>query len=151
MRLRWNSAVLATSVLLSGAAHAGLYADDLSRCLVAETSARDKTDLVRWIFANAALHPEVASIATVSPENRQAVNRAAGTLLQRLLTESCRKQTEVAVKYEGTETFRSSFEMLGRVAMQELMTHPGVQGGFQEFLKFVDQQKLAELLGGAAR
>ena len=38
-------------------AGAGVFSDDLSKCLVASTTTRDQTDLVRWIFATAALHP----------------------------------------------------------------------------------------------
>ena len=65
--------VIVAVVVLAGAAvppaEAGIYADDLAKCLVASTTTRDQTDLVRWIFATAALHPGVSSIAAVSAES----------------------------------------------------------------------------------
>lgn len=41
-------------------AHAGLYADDLSRCLVDKTTTEDKNTLVRWVISTTTLHPAVA-------------------------------------------------------------------------------------------
>jgi hypothetical protein len=35
-------------------AHAGQYADQLTKCLVESTSDEDKAGLARWIFASAA-------------------------------------------------------------------------------------------------
>lgn len=125
--------------------HAGLYADDMGRCLVSATSAKDKTDLVRWIFANSALHPEVASIASLSTEQRDAISKVAGALLQRLLTQDCRKQTQEALKYEGGIAMQLAFQVLGQVAMAELMSNAAVNKGFADLRRFLDETKLREL------
>jgi len=142
---------LATLVLTGVTLHAsaqtpaGMYSEDLARCLVSSMTTRDKTDLVRWMFSNAALHPEAASIAAVGGERRDDINRTAGRLLQRLLTESCRKQMQEALKYEGAVAMQVSFQVLGRVAMQELMSNAAVSQGFGEIGKYVDGEKLKEL------
>ena len=126
-------------------AHAGIYADDMSRCLVSHTSAKDKTDLVRWIFGVSALHPDLKDVASVSEPQREAMNRNIAKLLERLLTVSCRKQTEEAIRYEGGAAMQTSFQVLGQVAMQELMSNPVVSNGFAAYSKYLDKAKFDEL------
>jgi hypothetical protein len=132
-------------VAYAGFAHAGVYSDDMAKCLVASTSQKDKVALVRWIFANAALHPDVASISRVSSTERETLDRGAAALLEKLLTESCRKQTEDAIRYEGPMAFQLSFQVLGQVAMKELMSNKDVAAGFQGFAKYVDAKKIEAL------
>ena len=140
-------AMLAVLLLLAAApACAGPYSDDMGRCLVSSTSVKDKTDLVRWIFANAALHPDVGNIASVSAKERESINRLAGGLVERLLTDTCRKQTQDALRYEGQIALQLSFQVLGQVAMQELMSNPAVGKGFGELDRFMDQKKIRALI-----
>jgi hypothetical protein len=71
--------ILAT-ILFFGAAHcatAGLYSDEMAKCLIASTTQSDKTNLVRWLFATAALHPDVSSIAAATKEQRAEMNISA--------------------------------------------------------------------------
>jgi|APMI01.1.fsa_nt_gi hypothetical protein len=140
-----STLVLAAALSSTSSAWAGLYSDDMARCLVASTSAKDKTDLVRWIFANAALHPDVASISSMSPDQREDINKAAGLMLNRLLTDTCRSQTQAALKYEGALAMQTSFQVLGQVAMQELMRNPAVGQGFGGIGKYVDEEMLKEM------
>lgn len=134
--------LLIAALMAAASSNASVYSDDLSRCLVSATSTKDKTDLVRWVFANAALHPQVAAISSVSPEQRTGLNRTMGKLVQRLVTEDCRKQTQEAVKYEGQVAFQMSFQVLGQVAMKELMSEPAVSRSFGDFATYMDEGKL---------
>lgn len=131
---------------LPAASFAGIYSDDMAKCLVASTSLQDKTDLVRWIFANAALHPGVADIANVSATDLDAMNRTTAELLERLLTQSCRKQSAEAIRYEGLPAVQQSFQVLGQVAMGELMGHPQVRTGFEAFAKHIDNAKIEAIV-----
>lgn len=140
-----RSIIVAASLSLSGLAHAGVYSDDMARCLVASTSSKDKTDLVRWIFANAALHPDVANVSSVSSEARDKLDRDIAALLERLVTDVCRKQSDEAFRYEGATAFHDSFGVLGQVAMQELMSNKDVAAGFQTFAKYLDNAKFEAL------
>ena len=133
-------------VALNMPAHAGLYADDLSRCLVDKTTVADKSALVRWVVATTTLHPAVQSLATVSEEERTRANRDTGRLFDRLLTESCREQTRLAMKYEGAGALQSGFQTLGQVAMAELFADPSVVKGLGELDKQIDAQKLKQVL-----
>ncbi len=121
---------------------AGVYSDDLAKCLVAATTPRDQTDLVRWIFATAALHPGVSSIAAVSAEQRTAMARTVAELFERLLTESCRSQFSAAMQNEGNQTIEAAFQVLGQVAMRALMADPAVARGFDEFDTYLHKEKI---------
>jgi hypothetical protein len=136
--------VLAMGAVATAPAQAGIYADDMARCLVRATNEQDKVALVRWIFANAALHPEVKAISAVSPEQLSGFNKGMAQLVERLLTQDCRNQTTEAVRNEGATVLQTSFRVLGEVAMNGLMTDPQVQKGFAEFGSFLDPQKLRD-------
>jgi len=118
----------------------------MGQCLVSSTSAQEKTALVRWVFANAALHPQVSSIADVTEQDKAAMDRKMAALVEKLVTDDCREETKQAVQYEGGQTaFRTSFQILGKVAMRELMNNPEVRDGFQSFSQYMDKKKLEEL------
>ncbi|MEO8196522.1 MAG: hypothetical protein ABI689_07340 [Thermoanaerobaculia bacterium] len=137
--------VVASAVLACAAvppASAGVYSDALAKCLVASTTPRDQTDLVRWIFATAALHPGVSSIAAVSAEQRTAMARTVAELFERLLTESCRSQFSAAMQNEGNQTIEAAFQVLGQVAMRALMADPAVGKGFDEIDTFLHKEKI---------
>lgn len=128
-------------------AHAGLYSDDLAKCLVESTSVDDKNQLVKWIFSMVALHPAVKSIASVSDEARMESSRQTVQLFEKLLTETCLVQTQKAVKYEGPEALRTGFQMLGQVAAREMFNDPNVAQGLAELGKQIDKDKMGKALG----
>jgi len=131
---------------LSLPAYAGMYADDLSRCLVQKTTAADKNALVRWVIATTTLHPAVQSIANVSVAERTRANRETALLFERLLTKSCIAQTRQAAKYEGAAALQTGFQTLGQVAMAELFANPDVAKGLGELDKLIDAKKLQQAL-----
>ncbi len=141
-----GQAVLLALALHAGSAQAGLYSDDLARCLVESTTAADKNALVKWMFATAALHPAVKSIASVTDAERAQSTRSTAELFEKLLTESCRAQAQMAVKYEGTAALQTGFQMLGQVAARELFADPGVIHGLAELEKYIDSQKIEQAL-----
>lgn len=143
--MKIKSLVLLAMLAFTTSANAGVYADTMGKCLVSATSAKDKTDLVRWIFSNAALHPEVASIASISKPQREKINRTAGALMERLLTVDCRKESGEALRYEGAIAMQLSFQILGQVAAASLMAHPAVGQGFEYILQLLDEKKIKAL------
>jgi hypothetical protein len=129
----------------SPSAQAGPYADDLSKCLVASTTAADKQALVRWMFAMAALNPTVKPISNVTDNQRVGFDKQTARLFERLLTVSCRSQTKLALQYEGGGTIESSFSLLGQVAGRELFSDPQVAKGMADFGKYLDKTKFQAL------
>ena len=146
--MRLSACLLAAALsaaAVSTPAFAGPYADDLAKCLVSSTTSDDKAALVKWIFAVAALHPAVAPLAQISDQEREGLSRNGAALFQRLMTETCRAQTQQALQYEGPSTIEYSFGVLGQVAMRELFSNPKVAQGLAQLGSYFDKSKLEEL------
>lgn len=133
------------ALCISAPATAGIFADDLSRCLVAKTSEKDKATLVRWMFATLSLNPEVADISSMNDETRNAINKGMGELVQRLITQSCREQTLVAIKSEGGSVLGTSFEVFGQAAAQSMLANPTVGKAAGAFTQHLDKKAFEEL------
>ncbi|WP_029407835.1 hypothetical protein [Thiomicrorhabdus sp. Milos-T2] len=123
-------------------AHAGVYTNELSKCLIESTSQRDRVALVRWMFTAASRHPAVKSISSVSETQLDAANKTTGQLIMRLLTVSCKNETEKAFQFEGQSTLESSFMVLGQVAGKELFSSPEVSAAMAGLNKYIDKNKL---------
>ena len=136
------STVFSLIVLLTCTVFAGPYSNELAKCLVRSTTEQDKNDLMKWMFAAFASHPEVKSMASISETQREELNEKTANLMMRLLTESCRSETEQALKYEGQATIEASFQVLGSVAARGLMSHPDVINYMAGLDKYIDAEKL---------
>jgi hypothetical protein len=136
-----------TIIVTATSAYAGPFTDEMSKCLVRSTSEADKTLLIKWIFAAMATHPDVKSLSAVTPEKGEQLNKETAKLVMRLLTQSCKSETRQAVDFEGDETLKASFGILGQVAMQGLMTNAEVSKYFSGFEKHLDAKELQHALG----
>ena len=132
----------------SAQAHAGPYADDLSKCLVSSTTEADKALLVKWIFAAIALNKEVAPFVNMPQDVRDGLNKETASIYMRLLTDSCKVQTHEAFKYEGQAAITTAFQLLGQVASQGMFNDPAVAAGMEDLMKFFDLKKLSSVLEG---
>ena len=126
-------------------ARAGVYADDLSKCLVKSTSSEDQTALVVWVFAAMSAHPAIQSYSSTTEAQRAAATKRAAVLMQRLLTVDCRKESVAALKYEGSSSLGPAFNVLGQVAVRGLFSDPHVQAGMSGLGTDVDSAKIGEL------
>ena len=125
---------------------AGVYADDLAKCLVRSTIAQDRSGLVQWMFSMMALHPQVLLIAAVSDAQRTQLSRTTATLFQNLLTKAWVSEARQAMQYEGPGTIETSFGVLGQVASRDIFSNPAVVAGMAEMGKFVDEKRLNDAL-----
>ncbi len=123
-------------------ARAGVYADDLGKCLVSATSEADRVLMVKWMFSALSRNKEISQYVQMAPELRETLSRETAALYTRLLTESCRAQAKDAARYEGAAAFGSAFGLLGQIAAQGLFNDPAVAASISELDKFFDQQKL---------
>ena len=147
MRLRSAAAtaLAACACALGSPALAGVYTDDLSKCIVAKASAKDQQDLVFWVFTAIAQHPTIKAYTTLTDAQRDAAGRTAGLLMQRLLTEDCHKEAVTALKYEGISALESSFSLLGQVAMRGLFSDPQVDKNMASLGGALDEAKFNAL------
>lgn len=104
---------------------------------------------LKWVFAIAAVHPALSTIAAVSDEQRTELNKTTARIVETLLTEICKPETRDALKYEGQQTLETGFGVLGQVAMRELFSDPGVAKELARFASFIDQRKIEKLVAPA--
>ena len=139
------SLMLVLIVGLSGAPEAGPLTDEMSKCLVTNTSEADKTLFIQWLYAAISSHPDVKSLSNISPEVGENINRRAAELLLELLTVKCKAETEQAIEFEGKSSYRTSFGLLGRVSIQELLEHPQVAQYLASLNSYFDAEKLKNI------
>jgi hypothetical protein len=143
------------SLMLAGfytpLAVAGVYQDDLTKCMVTATTTSDRGLLVQWIFSVAALNPVVKSRSTVTDQQRDSEDKKVEALFSRLLADNCHKESLDAVKYEGTvNVLPESFHVLGQIAMHDLMNEPNVAKGVSAIKAyFKDDERLKKLVNEA--
>lgn len=143
--------VLTATALAPMPAWAGVYGDDVTRCLAKSTSDGDKLSLVKWIFMSMAAHPAIKQYANISPEQRAQVDAEVGAIIVKRLTKSCRTETIAALKYEGTGFLENSFSSLGQIAMAGLTTDPQVGMALSNWTKNADLSPITELGKEAGR
>ena len=139
----------ATAALAMGcasSASAGVYSDDLSRCLGKATSSADRDVLVRWIFAAMANNASVKSFATITPEQHKKMEKDGGELFQRLLVTDCHAETVTALKFEGYDAIAVGFRTLGEVAMRGLTADPTVSASLTNWINYIDQDRLKAVI-----
>lgn len=146
--MRWSA--LAAMVLLAcwtpgGKAHAGIYSDELAKCLVKSTTSEDRKALAVWIYSAMSRHPYIKSYSKLSASESEAATKTASELMQRLMIVDCRNDTGSAIKFEGTSALERAFTVLGEVASREIMSAPEVAKGIEQLGEFVDVEKFNEL------
>ena len=137
---------LAVSPLVSMPAHAGAYADKLSQCLTHATTSADQKVVVRWAFATMALDPDVASMAAISPAQREAINQKAGAVVTELLAGACSQPVQQALMFEGVHGAQAAFEAWARWAIAGIAEEPHVMQGAGALLQYIDIGKLMPLV-----
>lgn len=130
------------SLCVSLPALAGPDAAALTSCLTDNTSGKDRKDLAKWVFAAMSTHPEIRAFANVSDKVRDQTSNTMGVLVTRLLSVSCAKETQAAIRNEGQPAMQAAFRALGGLAMQELMSNPEVTASFSSFEKYLDRKKI---------
>jgi len=126
-------------------ANAGVYGDELTKCIIESTSTENQIKFVRWIFALMSLHPDVKDMSLITDKQHEEINKDTANIFVLLLTETCKEQAKKVMKYEGQAAFESSFKVLGQVAMRELMSNPKVKAGTGAFAKYIDEDKMKYL------
>ena len=114
--------------------------------MVDSLNGRERKKLAQWIFFAMSVHPEIEKFSKVTPEKQDEIDRYIGQLITRLLSEDCEKQAKVAISKEGQQALGSSFELVGRVAMEELMANKKVTTSITGYAKYLDKSKLDALM-----
>lgn len=145
MKSRFLAAAAAACALsaLSSPASAGIYTDDLTRCLVRATTPEDKITLVHWIFSAMSASTHVAPLTTITDADREKSAQDMARLTERLVLVDCRREASEALRYEGAQAFPDSFGVLGETAMVQLMNDPAVNAAMARLNTYINDAKWA--------
>lgn len=149
MNLFKMTLVVITTFIISINTYAGVYSNELSKCLIDSTSARDKIILVKWIFSTISTHPVIEPMSSISKTQSEKINKNLANLFTRLITESCDTEVKKALKYDGEIALEESFGFLGKIATKEMFSNSKVEKELSSgFIKYIDENKFEHLFGG---
>ena len=146
MAYHYKHAALIFLGLSSAQVSAGEHQDRLAQCLIQSTTQDDRNLLVQWMFTAMSAHPLTSELATVPAPKRKAITAGATVVFEKLLTDTCGRETLETMKYEGTESLSKAFEALGSVAMQGLMGHPDVEKAINDMASGIDEAKFQTMI-----
>lgn len=138
--------ILLATVLNPLSVEASPAGESLGTCMVDALTGKERKQLAQWIFFAMAAHPDITEFSKVSVEAQSKTNEYVGKLVTRLLTENCSEQVKAAAKEDAQTAITGAFELVGKVAMQELMSNKEVVASISGYAKFVDQEKLGAIL-----
>jgi hypothetical protein len=134
------------SLFVSGTANAaGGAAEALGACMSDSLTGKERKQIAQWLFIAMSSHPDIKGFSNVSDKARSDSDEFMGKIVTRLLIENCPEQSKLAVK-EGSAALKSAFEVVGKVAMQELMSNKETLTSMGAFEKYMDKEKINTVL-----
>ena len=124
---------------------AGPFGDEMAKCLVQSTNSKDNISLVRWIVRVYGEHPDSNDFINLSIKDKEKIDKEIDALFNRLLLEDCKKETKMALNYEGDQVLFTAFQIMGQVAGRELNKEKNVAEAINKFLNYIDTEKLEYL------
>ena len=117
----------------------------LGSCMVDSMTGKERKEMAKWVFFAMAAHPEIKEYSRVPEQTKSATDKQIAAVVTRLLTEDCLIEAKAGYKQEGQAAIVSAFELVGRVAMQELMTNKDVAASIGEYAKYLDNEKMRQI------
>lgn len=137
---------LLASTLISTSAISSPASAALGSCMVDSLNGKEKKRLAQWIYFAMSLHPEIKIYSNITDNMQDDTNKYIGNLITRLLTEDCEMEAKIVLKKESTAALSRAFELVGKVAMQELMADKNVSSSISAYAKYLDKDKLNALM-----
>lgn len=140
-----KSIVLIMGIIVAAPALSDTSANNLGRCMVDALNGKERKQLAKWIFFAVAAHPEINSYSSATAKDINESDKNIGKLITRLLTSDCADELKISNKSDPL-AIQKSFELVGQVAMQELMTDQNVMKAVTNYAQYTDQVKINSLL-----
>ena len=126
-------------------AAAASQTDAFGVCLVDSLTGKERKRLARWIFFSIAAHPEIKPYLSASKQDIDSSDQYVGRLVTRLLVDDCPAELKAANK-EDPRAAQKAFELVGQVAMQELMANEQVENAVANYGRYADQDRISAVL-----
>ncbi len=123
----------------------GSFTDNFAECLVTKTTKQEKTDLVKWIYVTISFHPQLSQMSNLTAEDVEMANIRVAEYMTNVFVYKCNEELNQAIQYEGEESVFYAFELLGELAMGELMQDQGVSSASELFIEYIDFSIFADL------
>jgi hypothetical protein len=142
---------LILTLLIGMAVAAPTFADsrtnELAACLTDNLSGKERKSLAKWIFFAIGTHPEIKSYSNATEKDIKDDDEYVGQLITRLLTVDCPAPLKAAYSTDPM-AIQKAFEVVGKVAMQELVTNQNVTKALTGYAQFADMVKISKVLNG---
>lgn len=113
--------------------------------MVDTLNGKERKSLAKWIFLAMASHPEINQYSTATVKEIDNSDQYVGKLITRILTVDC--PAELASSHKSDPlAINKAFELVGRVAMQELMSNRVTMQALTNYAKYTDQEKINAIL-----
>ncbi len=133
-------------ILSTGLASAGEYANNLSQCLLANTSQADKAVMTKWVFSSLSNHPALSEMATISSSMRTNADHDMARLVEKFMYEKCSGELKSAVKNEGPTAIQASIRSYVEATGREILQHPSIASSVAGLASQLDAKKMFEAL-----
>lgn len=120
----------------------------LGSCMVDAMTGKERKEMAKWVFFAMTAHPEIKEYSRVPAQARVTTDKYIANIVTRLLSEDCLAETRAGVKQEGSSAIVSAFELVGKVAMQELMSDKDVNQSIGAYAKYLDKEKMRQISSG---
>lgn len=117
----------------------------LGTCLVDHLNGMERKNLAKWIFFSIGAHPEIKSYSNASAKDIRESDMYVGKLITRLLTMDCPSELRNASSADP-QAAEKAFGLVGKVAMQELMTNQNVSKAISNYAHYADMDKIKQIL-----
>lgn len=138
-------AVLSIGVMFITSVAANTPTEELGTCLVDTLNGKERKALAKWIYFSMGSHPEIKSFMKATPDDIQNSDEYVGKLITKILTIDCPKELQVANKANPL-AIQKAFELVGQVAMQEIMTNEDTLKALTNYAIYTDQAKISEIM-----
>jgi len=137
--------ILLIAVLSVTSVFASTPTEQLGTCLVDTLNGKERKKLAKWIYFSIGSHPEMKAFMNATESNIQESDQYVGILITKILTVDCPKELYAANKSDPL-AIQKAFELVGQVAMQELMTNQDTMKAITNYVKYTDQEKINAIL-----
>ncbi|MCG6201643.1 hypothetical protein [Psychromonas antarctica] len=138
-------AALSIGILSAAPVIASTPTDQLGTCLVDTLNGKERKNLAKWIFFAIGSHPEMKIFMNATSKNIQESDQYVGKLVTKILTVDCPEELYAANKSDPL-AIQKAFELVGQVAMQELMNNQKTIKAITNYSIYADQEKINAIL-----
>jgi hypothetical protein len=140
-----NTVIITSFLFLSTGSIAASPTEAFGGCLIDNLNGKERKKLAKWIFFAIAVHPEIKSYSKVTSNDITDSDKYIGGLITRLLADNCPNEMKAASKVDS-QAIEKAFELVGQVAMRELMTNQAVTTTITSYVNYTDQEKINKIL-----